>query len=179
MWRELALRRCGQITPGLTVFVTGGVSTLSIDTSPNEGTQDTLFAFNSGPTDGGPSSQGTIDISGVISGAGIVQYGTQQQSAAIPLGKVILRGNNTHTGLNILSRGNLVLAHNNALGTGAIRQDGPSAIGMTGYNIESTDDSRTIANEHADGANGRRSKARTRSRLPGLRTKPIRRAGST
>jgi autotransporter-associated beta strand protein len=140
------------ITPGLTVFIPGNVALLSIDTNPTtEGTQDTLFAFNSGPTDGGPSAQGTIDIGGVISGAGIVQYGSQQQSAAVPLGKVILRSNNTYTGLNILSRGNLVLGHDNALGTGAIRQDGPSAIGMTGYNIESTDDSRVVANEHRMG----------------------------
>jgi hypothetical protein len=136
------------ITPGLTVFITGPVTTLSIDTDPvQNGTQDVLFAFNSGPSDNGPSAQGTIDISGVISGAGIVQFGTQEQGAALPLGKVILRGNNTHTGLNVASRGTLVLGHDNALGTGAIRNDGPSGIGMTGFNIESTDNSRSIANE--------------------------------
>jgi fibronectin-binding autotransporter adhesin len=136
----------------MTVFLTGNVTTLSIDTDAVAGgVQDTPIAFNAGPGNNGPnpqvSSLGTIDISGIISGPGDVQFGTQEQGTAIPFGKVIVRGNNTYTGGTTISRGNLVLDHDNALGAGALKQFGPSAIGMTGYNIESTADNRTIANE--------------------------------
>lgn len=135
----------------MTVFLTGPVVTLRIDSSPNPGTQDAPLVFNGGPGSNGlnptVSSQGTLDITGVISGDGSVQFGTQVSGAAIPFGKVIVRGNNSYSGGTTISRGNLVLDHDNALSTGTLKQAGPSAIGMTGYNIQSTSDNRTIANE--------------------------------
>ena len=92
-------------------------------------------------------SQGTIDVSGVISGPGRMRYGSQGSTLATPFGTVILRGNNTYSGRTIMSRGNVVLAHNNALGTADVKQEGPSQGSLqTGYNFLSDNDSRTIAN---------------------------------
>lgn len=129
------------LTPGLTVFVTGNISTLDMPANPNE--DDVPLSLNSGAM-----SQGTIDVSGMISGGGRVRYGTTVSAPTLPFGSVIVRGNNTYSGRTIISRGNLVLGHDNALGTADVKQEGPSAGSLqTGYNILSDNDDRVISND--------------------------------
>jgi autotransporter-associated beta strand protein len=128
------------VTPGLTVFITGGISTVDQTMMPDE--EDVGLTLN-----GADNSQGIIDVSSVISGPGRMRYGAQSGGVTLPFGQTILRGNNTYTGRSIIARGNLVLDHNNALGTGDMKQEGDSGGSIqTGYNFLSTDDNRTIAN---------------------------------
>ncbi len=128
------------LPPGITVLVTGAITTVNSATMPGE--EDVPMALNNDTM-----SQGTIDVSGVISGPGRMRYGSQGSTLATPFGTVILRGNNTYSGRTIMSRGNVVLAHNNALGTADVKQEGPSQGSLqTGYNFLSDNDSRTIAN---------------------------------
>jgi fibronectin-binding autotransporter adhesin len=125
---------------GIMALVTGPITTVNSATMPGE--EDVPLALNNSAM-----SQGTIDVSGVISGAGRMRYGTQSSAIASPFGTVILRGNNTYSGRTIMSRGNVVLAHDNALGTADVKQEGPSQGSLqTGYNFHSDNDSRTIAN---------------------------------
>lgn len=126
---------------GSTVFITGGITTLNIPVGASS--EDIPLALN-----GSSDSQGTIDVTGVISGAGRMRYGTAISGATRPFGQVILRNANTYTGRTILSRGNLVLANDNALGTGDVKHEGPAEGGLqTGYNLLSDNDNRTIAND--------------------------------
>jgi autotransporter-associated beta strand protein len=129
------------LTPAAPVFVTGNITTL--DTPMGASNEDIPLALNSSPM-----SQGTIDVSGTITGAGRMRYGTATSNPTLPLGTVILRGNNSYSGRTIMSRGNVLLAHDNALGSGSVKQEGPAAGSLqTGYNFMSDDDSRTIAND--------------------------------
>jgi fibronectin-binding autotransporter adhesin len=125
------------LSPNVTVMVTGGTATVNSATMPGQEDVPLALNFNS-------ASQGTIDVSGVISGPGRMRYGNVNQNPTLPFGTVILRGNNTYSGRTIMSRGNVVLAHNNALGTADVKHDGPS--NQVGYNFLSDDDSRTIPN---------------------------------
>jgi autotransporter-associated beta strand protein len=125
---------------GRTAFITGNITTN--DTSVTGGEDDTPLALNSDK-----SSQGTIDVTGVISGSGRMRYGTQDSAPILPLGTVIVHSANNYSGRTILGRGNLILAHNSALGTGDVKQEGPAAGSLeTGYNFFSDDDARAVAN---------------------------------
>ena len=125
---------------GRTVFITGNITTN--DTSVPMGADDTPLILNDSGT-----SQGTIDVVGVISGAGRMRYGTAASAPVLPLGTVILRNNNTYSGRTLLGRGNVVLGHNNAFGTADVKQEGPAAGSLeTGYNLISDNDSRKTTN---------------------------------
>ena len=125
---------------GMTVFVTGNMTTVD-DLSA----EDVPIALNVNS-----ANHGTIDVTGVISGPGRMQYGTGASAPTMPLGTVILHAANTYTGRTNMARGYLVLDNDSALGTGTMKESG-SAEGslQTGYNIVSTDDSRVIANQRS------------------------------
>lgn len=128
---------------GATTFITGGITLL--DTAAGA-VDDIPLALNSN-TD----SLGTIEVNSVISGTGRMRYGTVNQGNVIP-GKTIVRSANTYSGRNLIGRGTLVLANNSALGTGDLKEEGPSEGSLqTGYNIESDNDTRTIANNRIVG----------------------------
>ena len=136
-------------SPDVTVTLNGNL------TMENTGDTDAVdFQINDSDR-----SQGTLIFNGIISGTGDLAIGGQGNGARLPLSTVRLNGNNTYTGSIRAGRGNLVLAHDNALGRGpgdlpndpsdddfaSYRQAGPS--NQFGYNLISTDDARTIPNE--------------------------------
>ena len=124
-------------TAGSTVFINGGITTIDIPV----GTEEIPLGLNSSI-----DSVGTIDVNSVISGPGRMRYGSASQSNTIP-GKVILRAANNYSGRTILGRGTTVLANNSAFGTADVKEEGPSEGSLqTGYNIESDNDARVIAN---------------------------------
>lgn len=122
------------LSPGLKVTLNGGLTMVNADGLPAID-----FRINDSER-----SQGTLEINGVISGPGDLTIGGGGNAARLPLSSVILNGSNTYSGSVRAGRGNLVLGHNNALGTGTYRQAGPA--GQFGYNLVSTDDARTISN---------------------------------
>lgn len=124
------------LSAGRTVFLTGNFMTFD-DTTVAE---DPPISFNS---DGG--SRGTIDVTGVISGAGRVRFGSPANSGQ-PRGTVYLHNANTYSGRTFIGRGDLILGNNNALGTAELKEEGASGVGQTGYNIISDNDARTITN---------------------------------
>jgi fibronectin-binding autotransporter adhesin len=131
------------ISTGVTVSITGNITTLDLPVMIGDTQQDVPLGVNNGS-----SAQGTVDISGVISGAGRMSFGSGESNPQLPFGRVILRSNNTYSGRTIIGRGNIVLGHDNALGTGDVKQEGASAGSLeTGYNLASDNDSRTIAND--------------------------------
>lgn len=127
--------RLSVLTAGRTVFITGNTPT--VDTSVPEGADDTSLNLNNNTT-----SQGTIDVVGVISGAGRMRYGNAT-NGALPIGTIILRSANSYSGRTFMGRGNLILGDDNAMGTGDFKEEGASGVGQTGYNIIATD-TRTI-----------------------------------
>ena len=88
-------------------------------------------------------NQGTLEVRGVIEGSGRLNIGASNGQVALPIGTVILNGDNTFTGRVIVNRSNIVLGHDNALGLGNYKQGNPS--NQFGFNLISDDDSRTIA----------------------------------
>ena len=54
----------------------------------------------------------------------------------MPRGRVILRNANTYAGQSTISLGTVVLAHDNAFSTDNVKEDGPSGITQTGYNVD-------------------------------------------
>jgi fibronectin-binding autotransporter adhesin len=130
-------------SPTVTVFVTGNIATLDLPVTVGDTMQDVPLGVNNDSV-----AQGTVDISGTITGAGRMSFGSGASDPQLPFGRVILRGNNTYSGRTLIGRGNLVLAHNNALGSGDVKQEGPAAGSLqTGYNLHSDNDSRVIAND--------------------------------
>jgi fibronectin-binding autotransporter adhesin len=128
------------ITAGRTAFITGPIVTN--DTSVSGGADDVPLALNDSRT-----SQGTIDVTGVISGSGRMRYGTQDSAPLLPLGRINIKGNNTYSGRTILGRSDTYLYTNSPFGTGDVKQEGPAAGSLeTGYNIFSDSDSRVIPN---------------------------------
>jgi fibronectin-binding autotransporter adhesin len=115
------------------------------------------------PNDLRTPPRGTIEISGVVSGAGGLSLGWEwspngEQFTPVlydpapqptqPLGTVILSGDNTFTGNVGISRGNVVIRHDNALGVGGtVTQVGDSGDSkQVGFNLVIDSGDRTIAN---------------------------------
>lgn len=112
------------------------------------------------PDDDRSPPRGTIEITGTISGTGGLNTGWEWFPAGeqqdhdpapppgLPLGTVILSGDNTFTGNVGISRGNLVVRHNNALGIGGtVTQVGHSGNSKeVGYNFVADAGDLTIAN---------------------------------
>jgi autotransporter-associated beta strand protein len=116
--------------------------------------------------------QGIIDISGKLVGDGWIQLGSPE-SSRLPLGSIILRADSSNTigvgspdpnnpgmvidndpfdpvdpyfsGRIIINRGNLVLAHDNALGDGDVLTGNPNTA--VGFNFISDNDNRVIPND--------------------------------
>lgn len=120
------------LTRSITVTVNGGIDLDNKEATANLG----RLGLN---TSGG--SVGTLVVNGVISGADAVQIGVPSNGITLPLGTVQLNGDNTYTGSTWISRGNIVVNHPNALGTGDLRHVGPA--NQFGYNIIAGDDSLT------------------------------------
>ena len=122
------------ISPNLTVTINGNLAIANNDAA---GAVD--FRINDSER-----NQGTIVFNGVISGEGQLFIGSASNSARLPLGTIVLNGNNTFTGGIQAGRGNVVLGSNDALGTSSsYRQSGPA--NQFGYNLLSTDDARVIS----------------------------------
>ncbi len=99
-----------------------------------------------------PNNQGTLEITGVMSGIGGLNIGSSSGTALRPLGTVILNAPNTFTGIAEADRGNIVLANDNALGANlnganpaVYRQGQPS--NQFGFNLISDNDARTISRQ--------------------------------
>jgi autotransporter-associated beta strand protein len=115
------------------------------------------------PNDVRTPPRGTIEITGTISGTGGLNLGWEWAPngeqyepveydpapvPAPPLGTVILSGDNTFTGNVGISRGNVVIRHDNALGIGgSVTQVGDSGDSkQVGFNLVIDDGDRTISN---------------------------------
>jgi autotransporter-associated beta strand protein len=112
------------------------------------------------PDDDRSPPRGTIEITGVISGTGGIGTGWEWSPAGEqapfdpapppgqPLSTVILSGDNTFTGNVAISRGNLVVRHNNALGNGGrVFQAGQSGNSKeVGFNLVADAGDLTITN---------------------------------
>ena len=121
------------------LLITGPVTTVvdeitGVDGEPDEiplqfnsggsGTPEVLSAANSQTGQGFPS--GIIDIPGGITGDGSILIGTtSRDDEALPLPTVVLY-DNAHTGITRIARGNVILRHDNAFGTGVGRNASPA-----------------------------------------------------
>jgi autotransporter-associated beta strand protein len=86
------------------------------------------------------STQGTLEL-GQITGYGEIRIGVTASQHPVPLGTVVLRGDNSMAGYIQLNRANVVLAHDNSLGLYGIFGGQPNqGVGM---NLISNDDART------------------------------------
>ncbi len=94
---------------GKKVLVTG---TIDLTDHTDAATELVVSTFNLNDSQ---TNQGTLEISGVMSGIGGLNMGSSSANALRPLGTIILSGDNTFTGRAEADRGNIVLAHNNAL----------------------------------------------------------------
>ena len=88
------------------------------------------------------STQGTLEI-GEITGYGELSIGVTGSQHPVPLGTVILNGPNSMVGYIQINRGNIVLAHDSALGGYGIFGGQPNQ--GVGFNFISTDDARTVS----------------------------------
>ncbi len=76
---------------------------------------------------------GIIDMPGGITGAGAVRMGTQARDLeTLPLATVALY-DNSYTGGTRIDRANIILKHNNAFGTGTVRNGNPA--NQVGFNL--------------------------------------------
>ena len=121
------------------LLITGPVTTVvdeitGVDGEPDEiplqfnsggsGTPEVLSAANSQTGQGFPS--GIIDIPGGITGDGSILIGTtSRDDETLPLPTVVLY-DNSHTGITRIARGNVILRHDNAFGTGVGRNASPA-----------------------------------------------------
>ena len=90
------------------------------------------------------SGPNLLTINGPIEGAGQLQIGNVDSASPLPLGTVHLASANTFTGNIRVGRGNLILGHDDSLGSATYRQEGPS--GQFGYNMNADED-RVISND--------------------------------
>ncbi|MCA9184826.1 MAG: autotransporter-associated beta strand repeat-containing protein [Pirellulaceae bacterium] len=118
---------------GVMATVSGNVNV----SDPNTGSPGTISLNDS------RDNTGSLEISGVISGVGQITIGPNRTTVALPLSTVILSGNNTFSGRIVVNRANIVLANDNALGTGDVLQGQPS--NEFGFNFLSDNDGRTIS----------------------------------
>jgi autotransporter-associated beta strand protein len=106
------------------------------------------------------TSVGRVELTGVISGGGGIALGANANppAAGSDLSTFVISGNNTFAGRTTLNRGNLVLAHDSALGIASaigaspkanLRTGGPS--NFAGFNLLSDNDSRIINVPHQMG----------------------------
>ena len=147
---------------GAKVHVTGNINL----TDAGDNTTGRFLVLNNYyTTDHADPPRGMIEISGTISGAGGIIAGwtwdvdgtddgtddtlyDPADPPGVPLGTVILSGDNSFTEDVLQARGNLVLAHDGALGVdNTFRQAGPAGNSKeVGYNVISNSDDRNIAN---------------------------------
>lgn len=158
------------LTGGARLYIHGNIQVSAFDEVPDvpedpasSGTQERAFVINNGrgiqvpvdpqmPPTNPPTRQGVVDISGQFVGDGWINIGAAE-NVRLPLGSVILRADNVgptpatpvFSGRIIMDRGNLVLAHNNALGGGSVLTGNPNTA--VGFNIISDNDSRVISNQ--------------------------------
>lgn len=131
----LAVRTLGQ-----TVTLTGNIALTNADVGAPSAGDASDFYLNNDST-----AQGRLVVQGLISGAGDLFVGTNQNGLRLPMATTVLSNANTHTGGTLASRGNLVLNNDQALGTGTYRVDGPA--NQYGYNMISENGDRTINND--------------------------------
>lgn len=140
------------MSDGAKLLITGPVSlTDAVDPSISR----SLNVNSYGANDPGQPPRGWIEISGNISGSGNLEVGWEQfvdddtpnpsPLPTPPLSTVVLSGNNTFTGDFVLSRANVYLGSDTALGAGEVANGGQKQ--ETGYNFFSTDDARVISND--------------------------------
>ena len=146
------IRFTGTITaagaaPSIRSFMPAGL-TAKIDhldiTNPADPTNYRRFRLNdsAGSPAGMPniSTQGTLEF-GEITGYGELVIGVTASQHPVPLGTVVLRGQNTFAGYVQVNRGNIVLANDSALGYGIFGGQPNQGVGV---NFISDDDARMV-----------------------------------
>ncbi len=129
---------------GLKATITGSIY---LEDAANPSTYS-YFGLNDNPGSpegqSGVSTQGTLELAGSIGGWGRLNIGITNSSQPLPLGTVILSGDNWFDGGTNLNRANLVLASDYALGYSYFHVGNPNRA--IGFNLISDSDDRTIGN---------------------------------
>jgi autotransporter-associated beta strand protein len=127
---------------GKTLFLDGKITLTDVTTyvppvpGPEAATAQNLLIQGTGRT----VINATI---GHLVSSGQLQLGTTSNVPALTP-TIVINGNNTYTNITVQNRSTVIVGHDNAFGLGEFRGGNPS--NAFGFDLQSTDDARTIAN---------------------------------